>query len=139
MTTVEDAKVSTVDNDGITFRSEMTVELVKANASDADVLFAARVSTKGEQSLEDVNADAERSAVLLYDPARRRIAAVGLAEQHARQLANILLWPVAARCHMVEDALDVGQPKEFEHARAERCGRIDAQLSAVDRAQRFPA
>ena len=66
MTTVEreDARVGTVESDGITFRSEMTVELVKANASDADVLFAARVSTKGEQSLEDVGADAERSAGL---------------------------------------------------------------------------
>lgn len=30
----------------------MTVELVRANASDADVLFAARVSTQGEQTLE---------------------------------------------------------------------------------------
>ena len=44
------------DPSDIEFRSEMTVELVKANASDADVLFAARVSTKGEQSLEDVDA-----------------------------------------------------------------------------------
>src|SRR5690606_36459196 len=30
----------------------MTVELVRASAQDADVLFAARVSTQGEQSLE---------------------------------------------------------------------------------------
>ena len=35
------------DEQGIEFRSEMTVELVKSSASDADVLFAARVSTKG--------------------------------------------------------------------------------------------
>ena len=41
----------------ITFRSDVTVELVRASASDADVVFAARVSTAGEQSLEDVNAD----------------------------------------------------------------------------------
>ncbi len=34
------------------FRSAVTVELVRANASDADVLFAARVSTQGEQTLE---------------------------------------------------------------------------------------
>ena len=33
----------------ITFRSDMTVELVKHAASDADVIWAARVSTKGEQ------------------------------------------------------------------------------------------
>ncbi|MDP9417733.1 MAG: FAD-dependent thymidylate synthase [Actinomycetota bacterium] len=49
----------------IEFRSEMTVELVRASARDADVLFAARVSTKGEQSLEDVDADASRSTGLL--------------------------------------------------------------------------
>jgi hypothetical protein len=47
------------------FRSEMTVELVKATASDADVLFAARVSTKGEQSLEDVGSDASRARGLI--------------------------------------------------------------------------
>ena len=34
------------------FRSDMTVELVRSAARDADVLFAARVSTVGEQSLE---------------------------------------------------------------------------------------
>ncbi len=49
----------------ITFRSDVTVELVKSSASDADVLFAARVSTKGEQSLEDVEADASRSQGLI--------------------------------------------------------------------------
>lgn len=36
----------------IEFRSDMTVELVRSNASDSDVLFAARVSTQGEQTLE---------------------------------------------------------------------------------------
>ena len=41
------------------FRSGMTVELVRSSARDADVLFAARVSTVGEQSLDDTAADAE--------------------------------------------------------------------------------
>ena len=50
---------------GITFRSEMTVELIKHAASDADVIWAARVSTKGEQSLSDVDADPARSAGLI--------------------------------------------------------------------------
>ena len=36
----------------VQFRSDMTVELVRASASDSDVLFAARVSTQGEQTLE---------------------------------------------------------------------------------------
>jgi flavin-dependent thymidylate synthase len=47
------------------FRSDVSVELVRASAQDADVLFAARVSTKGEQSLEDVGADATRSQGLI--------------------------------------------------------------------------
>ena len=47
--------------DEISFRSDVTVELVRANASDADVLFAARVSTQGEQTLEAAqDADARR-------------------------------------------------------------------------------
>jgi thymidylate synthase (FAD) len=49
----------------VEFRSNVTVELVRASAHDSDVLFAARVSTKGEQSLEDVEADAERSKGLI--------------------------------------------------------------------------
>ncbi len=49
----------------IEFRSDMTVDLVRASAQDADVLFAARVSTKGESSLEDVDADASKSAGLI--------------------------------------------------------------------------
>lgn len=56
----------------ITFRSDVTVELVRGSASDADVIFAARVSTAGEQSLEDVGADAERSAGLINYLMRER-------------------------------------------------------------------
>ena len=54
-----------VSDTDIQFRTDMTVELVRGHAADADVLFAARVSTKGEQSLEDVNADATKSAGLI--------------------------------------------------------------------------
>jgi thymidylate synthase (FAD) len=36
----------------ILFRSDVTVELVRSSAHDSDVLFAARVSTQGEQTLE---------------------------------------------------------------------------------------
>jgi len=57
--------VAETDTPEITFRSDVTVELVKASASDGDVLFAARVSTKGEQSLEDVDGDASRSSGLI--------------------------------------------------------------------------
>jgi thymidylate synthase (FAD) len=37
----------------IEFRSDVTVELVRSSAHDSDVLFAARVSTQGEQTLEE--------------------------------------------------------------------------------------
>lgn len=47
------------------FRSDVTVELVKHTASDADVLFAARVSTVGEQSLDELGKDPERSKGLI--------------------------------------------------------------------------
>jgi thymidylate synthase (FAD) len=36
----------------IEFRSDVTVELVRSSAHDSDVLFAARVSTQGEQTLD---------------------------------------------------------------------------------------
>ena len=45
----------------IEFRTDVAVELVRSSASDSDVLFAARVSTRGEQSLDDVDADADAS------------------------------------------------------------------------------
>lgn len=38
------------------FRSDITVELVRSSADDSDVLFAARVSTLGEQTLEQAAA-----------------------------------------------------------------------------------
>ncbi|MEO8330513.1 MAG: FAD-dependent thymidylate synthase [Candidatus Nanopelagicales bacterium] len=49
----------------ITFRSDVTVELVRSAAQDADVLFAARVSTQGEQTLEHIDDDASRSQGLI--------------------------------------------------------------------------
>jgi thymidylate synthase (FAD) len=49
----------------VTFRSDVAVELVRASAQDADVLFAARVSTQGEQSLAQLDADPQRSTGLI--------------------------------------------------------------------------
>ena len=52
----------------IQFRSDVTVELVRSSAHDSDVLFAARVSTQGEQTLEaaqDAELDASRSKGLI--------------------------------------------------------------------------
>lgn len=47
------------------FRDDVTVELIKHSASDSDVLWAARVSTAGEQSLEELTKDPERSKGLI--------------------------------------------------------------------------
>ena len=49
----------------IEFRSDVSVELVRSSAHDSDVLFAARVSTQGEQTLE-----ASRAAASDEDAAR---------------------------------------------------------------------
>ncbi|MEU0040787.1 MULTISPECIES: FAD-dependent thymidylate synthase [unclassified Streptomyces] len=49
----------------IDLRSDVTVELVKHSAADSDVLFAARVSTVGEQSLDEMDKDPERSKGLI--------------------------------------------------------------------------
>lgn len=51
---------SSTDVGEVTFRSDVTVELVRASAGDADVLFAARVSTQGQQTLDQLDADPER-------------------------------------------------------------------------------
>jgi len=56
----------------INFRSDMTVELVKSSASDSDVVWAARVSTAGENSLDDVDGDPSRAAGLINYLARER-------------------------------------------------------------------
>lgn len=56
----------------VRFRSDMTVELVKASASDSDVVFAARVSTRGEQSLEDVSGDPDSARGLINYLVRER-------------------------------------------------------------------
>ena len=56
----------------IQFREDMTVELVKASASDEDVVWAARVSTAGEQSLDAVGNGSERDAGLINYLARER-------------------------------------------------------------------
>lgn len=57
MTPEEDFKIE--------LRDDVTVELIKHTATDSDVLFAARVSTAGEQSLDELNKDPERSKGLI--------------------------------------------------------------------------
>jgi thymidylate synthase (FAD) len=63
---------SAESKDPIQFREDMTVELVKSSASDSDVIWAARVSTAGEKSLDAVGADATRAEGLINYLARER-------------------------------------------------------------------
>ncbi len=56
----------------IIYRDDVTVELVKSSASDADVIWAARVSTAGEQSMDEIGEDPARSAGLINYLARER-------------------------------------------------------------------
>ena len=56
----------------IIFRDDVTVELIKSSASDADVIWAARVSTTGETSLDELDKDADKSAGLINYLARER-------------------------------------------------------------------
>jgi thymidylate synthase (FAD) len=65
MTSVESESARIAVIEDLEFRSDMTVDLVRSSAHDSDVVFAARVSTAGEQSLIDIDADAERSRGLI--------------------------------------------------------------------------
>jgi thymidylate synthase ThyX len=56
---------SDAPDDRVRFRDDVSVELVKHSASDSDVLWAARVSTAGEQSLAELTKDPERSKGLI--------------------------------------------------------------------------
>lgn len=58
--------------DRIRFRSDVTVELVKASAADSDVVFAARVSTQGERSLAAAGQDAAGAEGLIRYLMRER-------------------------------------------------------------------
>jgi thymidylate synthase (FAD) len=53
------------DGSRVRFRDDVSVELVKHCAADSDVIWAARVSTAGEQSVEEVGKDPERSRGLI--------------------------------------------------------------------------
>ena len=99
----------------VTFRSDVAVELVKHSASDADIVFAARVSTKGEQSLEDVRADASRSAGLINYLMRDRH---GSPFEHASFTfyvrAPIFVWREHMRHRMASYNEESGRYRELE-------------------------
>ncbi|MGN6688157.1 MAG: FAD-dependent thymidylate synthase, partial [Actinomycetales bacterium] len=70
--TADTIETDPTTGDGVVFRSDMTVELVRGAASDADVIFGARVSTKGEQTLAELDADPTRSKGLINYLMRER-------------------------------------------------------------------
>ena len=59
-------------NPEVIFRDDVSVELIKSSASDADVIWAARVSTAGEQSMDEIGEDPARLAGLINYLARER-------------------------------------------------------------------
>lgn len=117
------------DQPEITFRSDMTVELVRANASDADVVFAARVSTKGEQSLDDVDTDASKSAGLINYLMRDRH---GCYDAGTEVLTNRgwIPWPAVDGS---EWFATLGADDVIEYQRAERVirKRVDGPMVRV--------
>lgn len=61
----DDASSEHAPIEGARFRSEMTVELVRSAAQDSDVVWAARVSTAGEKSIEAAGIDPNESRGLI--------------------------------------------------------------------------
>lgn len=56
----------------IIFKSDTDVELVKCSANDNDIIWSAQVSTLGEQTLGEINADPKRKAGLIRFLLRER-------------------------------------------------------------------
>jgi thymidylate synthase (FAD) len=55
-----------IENYDLTFRDDVTVNLVKQTASDADVIWAARVSTVGQRSFDEDLSDAKEKGLINY-------------------------------------------------------------------------
>jgi thymidylate synthase (FAD) len=137
----------------VEFRSDVTVELVRSSASDADVVFAARVSTVGEQSLADVDADpAEASGLINFlmrerhgspfehnsmtffvqapifvwrEHMRHRIASYNEESGRYRELLPIFYIPARER-----NVVQVGKPGAYEFlpGTADQYELIEAQM-----------
>lgn len=143
-----------VEDPEISFRSDITVELVRASASDADVVYAARVSTAGEQSLEEVNADPasakglvnflmrerhgspfEHNSMTFFVQApifvwrehmRHRIASYNEESGRYRQLQGVFYVPAQTR-----DVVQVGKTGAYEFLRG-----TQAQYELIDEQMR---
>jgi thymidylate synthase (FAD) len=141
----------------VQFRSDVTVELVRSTANDRDVLFAARVSTQGEQSLESNADDAtdrdkglinylmrdrhgspfEHNSMTFYVQApifvfrefmRHRIASYNEESGRYRELRPVFYVPGADR-----NLVQVGKTGsyEFTPGTPEQTQLVDAEVRAV--------
>ena len=141
----------------VQFRSDVTVELVRSTANDRDVLFAARVSTQGEQSLEGNADDAtdrdkglinylmrdrhgspfEHNSMTFYVQApifvfrefmRHRIASYNEESGRYRELRPVFYVPGADR-----NLVQVGKTGsyEFTPGTPEQTQLVDAEVRAV--------
>lgn len=141
----------------VQFRSDVTVELVRSSANDRDVLFAARVSTQGEQSLEGNADDAtdrdkglinylmrdrhgspfEHNSMTFYVQApifvfrefmRHRIASYNEESGRYRELRPVFYVPGADR-----NLVQVGKTGsyEFTPGTPEQTQLVDAEVRAV--------
>lgn len=138
------------------YRSDISVALVRASASDADVVFAARVSTVGEQSLETIDADpAEASGLINFlmrerhgspfehtsmtfyvhapifvwrEHMRHRIASYNEESGRYRELLPVFYVPDRSR-----NIIQVGKPGAYEFlpGDAQQYDVIDAQMKQV--------
>lgn len=141
------------------FRDDITVELVRASAQDADVVFAARVSTVGEQSLADIDADASEATGLINflmrerhgspfehtsmtffvnapifvwrEHMRHRIASYNEESGRYRELLPVFYVPGPSR-----NIVQVGKPGAYEFlpGSAEQYALIDVQMKESCRA-----
>lgn len=141
----------------VQFRSDVTVELVRSTANDRDVLFAARVSTQGEQSLEGNADDAtdrdkglinylmrdrhgspfEHNSMTFYVQApifvfrefmRHRIASYNEESGRYRELRPVFYVPAADR-----NLVQVGKTGsyEFTPGTPEQTQLVDSEVRAV--------
>lgn len=146
--------------DEIEFRSDVTVELVRSSARDADVLFAARVSTQGEQTLATAGDEAgdrdrglinylmrdrhgspfEHNSMTFYVQApifvfrefmRHRIASYNEESGRYRELRPVFYVPAPER-----NLQQIGKPGAYEFlpGTAEQSQLVDSEVRAVSTA-----
>ncbi len=98
------------------WRSDVTVELVKASAKDSDVVWSARVSTVGEQSIDAAGEDPARSAGLIRYLMKNRHGCYD-AETEVLTYDGWKRWPDVTGDELF---MTMGREGVMEYQRAER-------------------